>query len=88
MLTLDSLPSLRKQHLLSELFVLARPSIRPSPLSDLHVVSAGLKQACPEGIFVTITPGDPTLWSAVLFVRDGETPTGGGFCCNPVGRLT
>ncbi|KAJ6444511.1 ubiquitin-conjugating enzyme [Purpureocillium lavendulum] len=32
---------------------------------------AGLKQACPEGIFVTITPGDPTLWSAVLFVRDG-----------------
>ncbi|KAL3955665.1 hypothetical protein ACCO45_011228 [Purpureocillium lilacinum] len=50
MLTLDSLPSLRKQHLLSEF--------------------AGLKQACPEGIFVTITPGDPTLWSAVLFVRD------------------
>ncbi|KAG6008377.1 hypothetical protein E4U21_004581 [Claviceps maximensis] len=48
---LSSLPSLRKQHLLSEF--------------------TGLRQACPEGVFVTLTPGDPTLWSAVLFVRDG-----------------
>ncbi|KAG5981962.1 hypothetical protein E4U55_002470 [Claviceps digitariae] len=48
---LCSLPSLRKQHLLSEF--------------------TGLRQACPEGVFVTLTPGDPTLWSAVLFVRDG-----------------
>ncbi|KAF7523017.1 hypothetical protein G7054_g11929 [Neopestalotiopsis clavispora] len=31
---------------------------------------AGLKQACPEGIFVSLTPGDPSLWSGVLFVRD------------------
>ncbi|POR37640.1 Uncharacterized protein TPAR_02162 [Tolypocladium paradoxum] len=51
MLSLDQLPSLRRQHLLSEF--------------------AGLKQACPEGVFVSLTPGDPTLWSAVLFVRDG-----------------
>ncbi|KAG5926632.1 hypothetical protein E4U42_003112 [Claviceps africana] len=48
---LSSLPSLRRQNLLSEF--------------------TGLKQACPEGVFVTLTPGDPTLWSAVLFVRDG-----------------
>ncbi|KAG6014952.1 hypothetical protein E4U43_005987 [Claviceps pusilla] len=51
MADLLSLPSLRKQHLVSEF--------------------AGLKQACPEGLFVTLTPGDPALWSAVLFVRDG-----------------
>ncbi|KJZ79901.1 hypothetical protein HIM_00615 [Hirsutella minnesotensis 3608] len=32
---------------------------------------AALKQACPEGIFVSLTPGDPALWTAVLFVRHG-----------------
>ncbi|KAI1269004.1 ubiquitin-conjugating enzyme [Xylariaceae sp. FL1019] len=32
---------------------------------------AGLKQACPEGVFVSLTPGDPSLWSGVIFVRDG-----------------
>lgn len=33
--------------------------------------SAGLKQACPEGVFVSLTPGDPMLWSGVMFVRHG-----------------
>ncbi|OAA45735.1 ubiquitin-conjugating enzyme [Beauveria brongniartii RCEF 3172] len=33
----------------------------------------GLKQACPPGVFVTLTPDDSTVWSAVLFVRDGNT---------------
>ncbi|KAL2135981.1 hypothetical protein VTI74DRAFT_6030 [Chaetomium olivicolor] len=32
---------------------------------------AGLKQACPQGIYVSLTPGDPTLWSGVIFVRKG-----------------
>ncbi|KAK9774797.1 putative Ubiquitin-conjugating enzyme/RWD-like protein [Seiridium cardinale] len=32
---------------------------------------AGLKQACPDGIFVSLTPGDSSLWSGVIFVRDG-----------------
>ncbi|KAK4146801.1 protein crossbronx [Dichotomopilus funicola] len=32
---------------------------------------AGLKQACPQGIYVSLTQGDPTLWSGVLFVRKG-----------------
>ncbi|KAK4251525.1 hypothetical protein C7999DRAFT_37565 [Corynascus novoguineensis] len=32
---------------------------------------AGLKQACPHGIFVSLTPGDPALWSGVMFVRKG-----------------
>ncbi|KAK7431462.1 hypothetical protein QQZ08_001952 [Neonectria magnoliae] len=50
-LKMGTLPSLRRQQLLSEF--------------------AGLKQACPEGMFVSLTPGDPTLWSGVLFVRNG-----------------
>ncbi|GKT59246.1 ubiquitin-conjugating enzyme [Colletotrichum tofieldiae] len=33
---------------------------------------AGLKQACPEGVFVSLTPGDPMLWSGVMFVRHGH----------------
>ncbi|KAK4134295.1 UBC-like protein [Trichocladium antarcticum] len=32
---------------------------------------AGLKQACPQGIYVSLTPGDPTRWSGVIFVRKG-----------------
>ncbi|KAF7541759.1 hypothetical protein G7Z17_g11872 [Cylindrodendrum hubeiense] len=50
-LKMGTLPSLRRQQLLSEF--------------------AGLKQACPEGMFVSLTPGDPTMWSGVLFVRNG-----------------
>lgn len=33
--------------------------------------SASLKYAAPPGVYVTIAPGDPTLWSGVLFVRSG-----------------
>ena len=33
--------------------------------------SASLKHVCPEGIYVTITHGDASLWSGVLFVRRG-----------------
>ncbi|KAH9438703.1 hypothetical protein MCOR02_002310 [Pyricularia oryzae] len=32
---------------------------------------AGLKQACPDGVFMSLTPGDPALWSGVIFVRKG-----------------
>ncbi|TVY82525.1 Protein crossbronx-like protein [Lachnellula suecica] len=28
-----------------------------------------LKYACPHGVFMSLTPGDPTLWSGVIFVR-------------------
>ena len=35
-------------------------------------ISSGLKQACPEGVFMSLTPGDPSLWSGVIFVRDGK----------------
>ncbi|KAF4984224.1 hypothetical protein FDECE_17131 [Fusarium decemcellulare] len=46
----------------------ALPSLRKQQLLSEF---AGLKQACPEGIFVSLTPGDPTLWSGVLFIRKG-----------------
>ncbi|KAI1776859.1 UBC-like protein [Hypoxylon cercidicola] len=46
----------------------ALPALRRQ---HLLVEFAGLKQACPEGVFVSLTPGDPSLWSGVLFVRDG-----------------
>ncbi|KAL1842879.1 hypothetical protein VTJ49DRAFT_3896 [Mycothermus thermophilus] len=32
---------------------------------------AGLKQACPRGVYVAPTPGDPSLWTGVLFVQKG-----------------
>lgn len=34
--------------------------------------SASLKHAAPPGVYVSLTPGDPTLWSSVLFVRSGR----------------
>ncbi|KAI1481538.1 UBC-like protein [Daldinia eschscholtzii] len=46
----------------------ALPALRKQ---HLLVEFAGLKQTYPEGIFVSLTPGDPSLWSGVLFVRDG-----------------
>ncbi|EPE08682.1 ubiquitin-conjugating enzyme [Ophiostoma piceae UAMH 11346] len=36
---------------------------------------SGLKQACPEGVFVSLTPGDPSLWSGVIFVHNDWTLT-------------
>ncbi|KAG6366495.1 hypothetical protein INS49_000672 [Diaporthe citri] len=36
---------------------------------------AGLKQSCPQGVFVSLTPGDPSLWSGVMFVRKGPYAT-------------
>ncbi len=39
------------------------------------LTSAGLKQACPHGVFVSLTPGDPTLWSGAIFVRKGPYAT-------------
>ncbi|KAK0722258.1 ubiquitin-conjugating enzyme/RWD-like protein [Lasiosphaeria miniovina] len=36
---------------------------------------AGLKQACPNSVYVSLTPGDPSLWSGVIFVRRGPYVT-------------
>ena len=38
---------------------------------NLLLEFASLKHASPEGVYVTITPGDPSLWAGVLFVRAG-----------------
>ncbi|KZL86593.1 ubiquitin-conjugating enzyme [Colletotrichum incanum] len=48
------------------------PSLRRQ---QLLAEFAGLKQACPEGVFVSLTPGDPMLWSGVMFVRHGPYAT-------------
>lgn len=68
-LNLSKLPSLRKQQLLSELY----GTKLPVDIVDIANTfrSSGLKQACPSGVFVSLTPGDPSLWSAVLFMREG-----------------
>ncbi|RYP52401.1 hypothetical protein DL768_002432 [Monosporascus sp. mg162] len=44
------------------------PAVRKQHLLVELVISAGLKQACPEGVFVSLTPGDPSLWSGVLCI--------------------
>ncbi|KAK3379946.1 ubiquitin-conjugating enzyme/RWD-like protein [Lasiosphaeria ovina] len=36
---------------------------------------AGLKQACPNSVYVSLTPGDPSLWSGIIFVRRGPYVT-------------
>ncbi|KAH8820105.1 ubiquitin-conjugating enzyme/RWD-like protein [Xylogone sp. PMI_703] len=38
---------------------------------NLLVEFSSLKYACPQGVYLNLTPGDPTLWSGVLFVRSG-----------------
>ncbi|PQE22105.1 ubiquitin-conjugating enzyme protein [Rutstroemia sp. NJR-2017a BVV2] len=45
------------------------PQLRIDQL--MRTYSSSLKYACPHGVFMSLTPGDPTLWSGVLFVRKG-----------------
>ncbi|KAF2967871.1 hypothetical protein GQX73_g5712 [Xylaria multiplex] len=42
-------------------------------LKKQHLLAefAGLKQVCPDGVYVGLTPGDPSLWTGAIFVRDG-----------------
>lgn len=40
-------------------------------LLTVHRHSASLRHVCPEGVYVSITPGDPTRWIGALFVRKG-----------------
>ncbi|KAG4413638.1 hypothetical protein IFR04_013216 [Cadophora malorum] len=44
------------------------PAVRKQ---HLLVEFSSLKYACPHGVFMSLTPGDPTLWSGVLFIRKG-----------------
>ncbi|KAL2798755.1 hypothetical protein BJX66DRAFT_23308 [Aspergillus keveii] len=44
------------------------PSIRRHQLLQEY---ASLKHAAPPGVYVSLSPGDPTLWACVIFVRSG-----------------
>ena len=35
--------------------------------------SSSLRDHCPEGLYLSLTPGDASLWVAVLFIRKGTT---------------
>jgi hypothetical protein len=59
--------AMRKQHLLVELCV----SLQSKRCKLTKDSSSGLKNACPEGIYMSLSPGDPTLWAGVMFVRRG-----------------
>ncbi|KAF2277105.1 UBC-like protein [Westerdykella ornata] len=53
------------------------PSLGPSPAllsfrkQNLLVEFSSLRSAPLDGVFMSITPGDPSLWVGVLFVRKG-----------------
>ncbi|KAG9242551.1 small conjugating protein ligase-like protein [Calycina marina] len=38
---------------------------------NLLVEFSSLKSASPQGVFLSLTPGDATIWSGVIFVRKG-----------------
>ncbi|KAJ5925944.1 hypothetical protein N7454_007454 [Penicillium verhagenii] len=44
------------------------PSVRKQ---QLHLEFSSLRHAAPPGVYVSLAPGDPTLWSGVIFVRSG-----------------
>ncbi|KAJ5704125.1 hypothetical protein N7493_011263 [Penicillium malachiteum] len=44
------------------------PSLRKQ---QLHLEFASLRHAAPPGVYMSLAPGDPTLWNGVMFVRSG-----------------
>ncbi|KAJ5901625.1 Ubiquitin-conjugating enzyme [Penicillium taxi] len=44
------------------------PSVRKQ---QLHLEFISLRHAAPPGVYVSLAPGDPTLWTGVIFVRSG-----------------
>lgn len=44
------------------------PSFRKQ---QLNIEFSSLRAAKLDGVFVSITPGDPSLWVAAMFVRKG-----------------
>ncbi|KAL4913522.1 ubiquitin-conjugating enzyme/RWD-like protein [Aspergillus aurantiobrunneus] len=44
------------------------PSLRRYQLLQEH---ASLRHAAPPGVYVSLSPGDPSLWTCVIFVRSG-----------------
>ncbi|KAI0192481.1 ubiquitin-conjugating enzyme/RWD-like protein [Astrocystis sublimbata] len=66
-------------HLVHLIDASTKTEMNPQKFSSLpalrrqHLLAefAGLRQACPDGVYVALTPGDPSLWSGAIFVRDG-----------------
>lgn len=48
----------------------------PFPPCLIRSRSSSLRSAPLDGVFVSITPGDPSLWVGVIFVRKGTLPSG------------
>ncbi|RHZ43967.1 putative ubiquitin-conjugating enzyme [Aspergillus thermomutatus] len=47
------------------------PNIPALRRQQLLLEFASLKHAAPPGVYISVTPGDSTLWSGVIFVRSG-----------------
>ncbi|CAG8961955.1 hypothetical protein HYFRA_00013735 [Hymenoscyphus fraxineus] len=47
------------------------PTLSAVRRQHILVEFSSLKHACPHGVFMSLTPGDVTLWSGVLFIRKG-----------------
>ncbi|KAJ5551873.1 Ubiquitin-conjugating enzyme [Penicillium sp. DV-2018c] len=47
------------------------PSLRKQ---QLHLEFASLRHAAPPGVYMSLAPGDPTLWNGVIFVRSDPLP--------------
>ncbi|EOD50691.1 ubiquitin-conjugating enzyme [Neofusicoccum parvum] len=45
---------------------LALPSLQKQ---NLLVEFASLRHGCPDGVYVSITPGDASIWTGVIFIR-------------------
>jgi hypothetical protein len=48
------------------------PNLPSFRRQHLNVEFCSLRSAKLEGVFVSVTPGDPSLWVGVMFVRRGK----------------
>lgn len=39
------------------------------------ITSSSLRDSCPTGVYLSLTPGNPSLWAGVLFIRKGTVIT-------------
>lgn len=58
-------------------------ALRAAWLGKLTRRSSSLRFAQLDGVFVSITPGDPSLWVGVIFVRKGTCPQRKAFRASP-----
>jgi hypothetical protein len=63
------------------------PSILCPWLLSLPSPSTIYKDKFPDGIYLSLTPGDPSLWSGVLFVHSGMSTSDASELCKAVASL-